>query len=467
MISLFDPSSWKKELSGIKAMPHAIRSYQKRYLIALFTIAFMITLSQLVIQTFLGWQKMDSHMINLSGRQRMLSQLISKKLMQDALAPNPQIHREVRNHIKVWQQMHRDIFYKDHLWNQAFTNDPDLNRLKGKIIPAFERLQNHYQEQHQNRKENWTQILLADQVYLKLMDATVDAMQAYAERKLRKIRFLEFGLFSLTLMILILEGVFIFRPLMAFLRKSMINMAVRRDFSNHRQRMRLMGQMTSQIIHEVSNPLQSCRINLELLGDDLEELEGYGNSFRNSIPLPSMKEKFQDILKGIEIVESLTTSLRDFGKASAKPQSSINLFELCHTALRFVSLAGQNKVPISIQCPRDLVTYGNEVELLQILTNIMHNALDATSHRAKPNVMVKASKEKDHVLLRIHDNGPGFPNHATERAFDPFYTTKHGSDRMGLGLYIVKEIATKNHIDITINSRPNGSTVSLRFPFLP
>src|SRR5690606_758377 len=65
------------------------------YLIALFALAVSFIISQLLIQSFISEQENDSHMINLSGRQRMLSQNISKRVWLLGHAPDTLKRKEL------------------------------------------------------------------------------------------------------------------------------------------------------------------------------------------------------------------------------------------------------------------------------------------------------------------------------------------------------------------------------------
>jgi nitrogen fixation/metabolism regulation signal transduction histidine kinase len=75
-------------------------------------------------------------------------------------------------------------------------------------------------------------------------------------------------------------------------------------------------------------------------------------------------------------------------------------------------------------------------------------------------------------LLRIVDNGVGFPEAIMKRAFEPYVTTKPKGT--GLGLAIVKKIIDEHHGSIAIENRrgedligsaPGGAAVSISLPF--
>ena len=105
---------------------------------------------------------------------------------------------------------------------------------------------------------------------------------------------------------------------------------------------------------------------------------------------------------------------------------------------------------------------GAKPELLEMLTNLMLNAIDAI----KENGIIRASvfEEDRHPCVRISDNGVGMTEEVGARCMEPFFTTKQelGS---GLGLGVVYGIAQRHDAEITIESEVGvGTDVTVRFP---
>jgi len=74
----------------------------------------------------------------------------------------------------------------------------------------------------------------------------------------------------------------------------------------------------------------------------------------------------------------------------------------------------------------------------QALVNLLLNARDALveAGTADPEIRVVAEISADQVVLKVQDNGPGFPPGALDRLFEPFFTTKDVGKGTGLGLSI-------------------------------
>jgi signal transduction histidine kinase len=92
------------------------------------------------------------------------------------------------------------------------------------------------------------------------------------------------------------------------------------------------------------------------------------------------------------------------------------------------------------------------VELNQIWSNLLDNALDAIAQGGR--IEVAARRELDRVVVSVIDDGPGIPPDVLPRIFDPFYTTKPPGQGTGLGLDITQRLVRRYHGEISVESRP-------------
>jgi two-component system nitrogen regulation sensor histidine kinase NtrY len=93
--------------------------------------------------------------------------------------------------------------------------------------------------------------------------------------------------------------------------------------------------------------------------------------------------------------------------------------------------------------------------LKRCLDNLIRNASQAIRGTGRPgHVWVAARRDDDDVLIEVRDDGPGVPEDARTRIFDPYYTTK--SEGTGLGLAIVKKIVLEHGGEITCSAAPEG-----------
>jgi signal transduction histidine kinase len=101
-------------------------------------------------------------------------------------------------------------------------------------------------------------------------------------------------------------------------------------------------------------------------------------------------------------------------------------------------------------------------ELNQIWANLIDNALDAVADSGR--VDVTARREKQRVVVRVVDNGPGIPAEIRERMFEPFVTSKPVGKGTGLGLDIVRRLVAHNDAEIEVESAPGRTEFRVSFP---
>jgi signal transduction histidine kinase len=108
----------------------------------------------------------------------------------------------------------------------------------------------------------------------------------------------------------------------------------------------------------------------------------------------------------------------------------------------------------------------NPGELNQVWTNLIDNAIDAIEGRGTLRISTRLDGED--LVVEIGDTGPGMPPAVQARAFEPFFTTKDVGKGTGLGLDISRRIVVdRHHGQITIDSRPDETVLSVRLPSRP
>jgi C4-dicarboxylate-specific signal transduction histidine kinase len=105
-------------------------------------------------------------------------------------------------------------------------------------------------------------------------------------------------------------------------------------------------------------------------------------------------------------------------------------------------------------------------ELGRVLVNLFGNAFDAVKKQEAGRVVVSTRRRRDHVEIRIADNGPGIPDAIRDRIFEPFFTTKPTGEGTGLGLSLSYDIITKGHGGSMVvgSSQDGGAEFILSIP---
>ena len=126
----------------------------------------------------------------------------------------------------------------------------------------------------------------------------------------------------------------------------------------------------------------------------------------------------------------------------------------------------RRQIRISFIAEPTLMITGDRFLLSLALTNLLQNALDFSP--AGGTITCNASTDSTQVTIRVQDQGPGIADYAHERLFERFFSLPRpdGAPKStGLGLALVREIATLHGGEIQLeNSAEGGAIASLRIP---
>lgn len=198
------------------------------YALALSTIALLAITSQILIQLLLSQQAADSRVINIAGRQRMLSQRISKASLaiQQANMPSEreQWTQELQETIQLWERSHTGLQHGDADIGLPGSNSPtiqsmfaDIALYHQEILAASKAIIARVEQSpdtptlSSDIEPFVDTILQAEAQFLQGMDAIVFQYDDEASKRVTHLKHVELILLGITLVVLSLEGIFIFR----------------------------------------------------------------------------------------------------------------------------------------------------------------------------------------------------------------------------------------------------------------
>lgn len=208
---------------------------QKWYLLAIAGIALTIIIAQVLIQRHLNSQLNDSRVINVAGRQRAFSQkLVKEALLLGEAETSPVSHQKLLNNLKqtlfVWKVSHEglqngndSIGLPKEVNTKILTLFVDLNPHHLAMVGAAEMILRKAEATNLDRAsyDPQLQILLAnEQLFLTKMDTIVNEYDALSKEKLKELKLKEYLLLAFSLLILLLEILFIFKPLSIQIRET-------------------------------------------------------------------------------------------------------------------------------------------------------------------------------------------------------------------------------------------------------
>ena len=220
------------------------------------------------------------------------------------------------------------------------------------------------------------------------------------------------------------------------------------------------GQATTQVAHEIRNPLGSIRLGVSMLRDSVNDPEAL-----NTIEL---------VERGIKHLNKLVVDVTQFSRQKELERSAVDLHESLERSIDLVSDKILDK-NVNVQrefARRAIIGQWDAYQLRQVFVNVIANAIDASQENASVRISTElfstdgngdGMPRKFYARIRIADQGKGMDKATRERIFEPFYSTKKRGT--GLGLAIVKQIVEQHGGKIGVASEPGkGSEFSIDLP---
>lgn len=218
----------------------------------------------------------------------------------------------------------------------------------------------------------------------------------------------------------------------------------------------VMGEMISMIAHQWRQPLST--ITLQIANLQLKHMLDKDRGY----------EGIDDALTNIsDTIIYLSDTVDDFQTyfRPNKEMDTIEIHELFQRALNFAqSRIQDSELKISINKRSKIVLKIYMNELIQVILNILNNAIDAHNEvRGKnPSVVMDATEDEEYVYISITDNAGGISDAHLLHLFEPYYSTKD-KNGTGLGLYMSKMIIEKQFGgEIDVQTSNGGSTFIIK-----
>jgi signal transduction histidine kinase len=210
------------------------------------------------------------------------------------------------------------------------------------------------------------------------------------------------------------------------------------------------GRLAATVAHEINNPL-SAALNAVFIAKS-----------RCSEELRDQMELADRELKRVAAVVRQSLG---FYRGSGKPEPVLVRDLIGEVVGLFRSSAAAKGIELREINGDDTRIVAEPGELRQIISNLVANALDATS-RGSVVVGARTTSAKQ-VELYVQDTGHGIPAKVMDQIFEPFFTTKENYGT-GLGLFVVRDLVVKNGGTIAVESytgeENHGTTFTLGFP---
>ena len=219
-----------------------------------------------------------------------------------------------------------------------------------------------------------------------------------------------------------------------------------------------LGRMSAGIIHEINNPLNFTNQAIFVLKKKGKHLPtGEREAFERILT---------DIKEGIGRVSSIVSDLRSFSHPDSGSASEVSLADVVQNAARLMSSElKDHDVDFDAEVQEPTFVIGDRNQIIQVLINLIQNAIDASKGRESPLITVHSTEAHGRVNLHVRDNGCGIPADNLPKVFDPFFTTKEVGEGMGMGLSVSFRMMNQmgGGIDVT-SETGQGTEFTLWFP---
>ena len=228
------------------------------------------------------------------------------------------------------------------------------------------------------------------------------------------------------------------------------------------QKLEAIGYLTAGIAHAINNPLAFLRSNLggledlaEGLADDTVQAALSPKEANLAAEAPEIVAEMRD---GLDRIARLVETLMGFARSSS-PEEDLVEVDLRAVAEKANALAAVGMASNAIRLDLKPVppVLGREEELVQIATNLLLNAIQASGDAREIELEVR--RERGQVALAVRDRGPGIPEESLPHIFDPFFTTKGLGEGTGLGLSLSFDLARRHGGTLEAANRRGGGAV--------
>lgn len=217
------------------------------------------------------------------------------------------------------------------------------------------------------------------------------------------------------------------------------------------EKLAILGQLATEMIHEIRNPLTSISGLMQLLQ---QHLKG------------DPKEEYVNImLAELKHLNSFITDFLLMARPGYCKPAQCSIDKLIKEVVTLVKCeASIRNLIINLEIKKDLpIINADGGQLKQVFLNITRNAFEALPVGGELFIQASSNRQQGVVRIVFKDTGTGIDKQTLANMFNPFFTTKESGT--GLGMFISKKIIDNHGGQIEIQSEPeNGTTVTVTLP---
>jgi signal transduction histidine kinase len=458
-----------------------------RYLGAFAVVVLLLVGEQAIVLPELSRLALDAPVINVAGRQRMLSQrLVKAALGADRAGSEDERQRylvELTDVLRTWSVAHDELRQRGLPGGRPGQNSARVRQAFAALQPAFVRMHDAAGRIARSSPAagDLEAILETQGDYLVRMDGIVGLYEQEVRARVAALRSLGRGLTALIGCSLVGIGLFVLLPATLTIGRQLrdlrqargvleervrdrtreLEAAGRRhreilELSSHAARTNTLGEMASGLAHELNQPLgavanyaEGCLVTLDAPDPDPDELR------------QALEKILATTLRAGEVIKRIRGFVTRHGPERVR-------FEPNRVAEEAAALlnddARRRGTALRLDlAPRLPSLIGDPIQIQQVLVNLIANALEAltASKPLEQAVLVQTHADPSGgVTYLVTDPGEGVPPENLDRIFDAYFSTR--AEGMGMGLAIARTIVDAHGGTLTVASEP-GVETTFRF----
>lgn len=486
-----------------------IRRLGRRYGAVLAVVAALLIVDQAVLQPILVRLNLSAPVINLAGRQRMLSQRMVKSALAIARSPEDgeRWQPELDESFRDWKRVHAGLQSGDESLHLTPTRSPVIRRAFSEIEPHVAALSSGIETVLSDPAAAALpipELLANEQPYLRGMDRIVRLYEADAQGQVQRLRWIS-GLGTAAI-VAMMAGLYwlVLRPATSLIRSQVDQLSAHeQELSAARDELELrvlertrqlsetnaaladqvrereqaeqktlqlqsqlaqaarvtsLGQLATGIAHEVNQPLGAITNYAETL------LILADQDSPNRAVLSSTARRLRDAaIRAGQIIRRMRNFVRSRSETRAVERVTPlieDVLALCEPDLR----QRQTRVELRFETDWEAFIHVDAIQIQQVLVNLIRNAAQAMEslNPDRRRLTIQTRSDGEDVVIDVEDGGPGFPAEALHPVA-PLTSTK--PDGMGLGLSISQSIIAGHGGTLrSENLSPCGARVRITLP---
>ncbi len=240
------------------------------------------------------------------------------------------------------------------------------------------------------------------------------------------------------------------------------------DILIERERLASLGQLIGGIAHNLKSPIMSISGATEGLTDLIKEYEesivDKDVTIDDHLAIANdMKDWISKIKSYLEYMSDIITAVK--GQAVALSENTVDSFTVEELTKRVDILMKHElkkaliTLNLDLKVPTSLMIHGNINGLVQVINNMISNAIQAYKGKEGQTIDLIIAQEKNDVIVSVRDYAGGLPKEVQEKLFKEMITTK-GKDGTGIGLFMsYSNIRAHFNGDITYSTEEGKGTI--------